>query len=146
MGELQLVPTRIFAHRCLDEKRVVPAMLNEGVIHNAKVAVREPFKHVFEWVHLRQLTLELSGGEAVRLERVVRHYRIQEKRVDSACWRLMKARSSVRVGKNKRPRQTIKPKPVIKAADSFYIKRCSGNAIEDNGRAWAKGERDEVER
>jgi hypothetical protein len=28
-------------------------VLNEGVIHNAKVAVREPFKHAFEWMHLR---------------------------------------------------------------------------------------------
>ena len=71
MGELQLVPTRIFAHRCLDEKRVVAAVLNEGVIHHAKVAGREPFKHVFEWVHLMQLALELSGGVAVRLERLV---------------------------------------------------------------------------
>jgi len=43
-------------------------VLNEGVIHNAEVAIREPFKHVFEWMHLRQLTLELSGGVAVRLE------------------------------------------------------------------------------
>lgn len=72
MGELQLVPTGIFAHSRLDEKRVVAAVLNEGVIHNAEVAIREPFKHVFEWMHLRQLTLELRGGEAVRLERDAR--------------------------------------------------------------------------